>query len=254
MVIVHELNETWEKTRRDCNTNDADFDARIVILENAGQIKDMVKVATTANITLSGTQTIDGVAVVAGNRVLVKNQTDAEDNGIYLVAASAWSRATDFDAAADLSKGCTVKVEKGTAGGDKYYTLTTDTPITLGTTDLAFAEFDAYGATDANTAGKVVKRDSSGNFSAGTITAALSGNVTGNVTGNCSGSSGSCTGNAATATAATNLAPGTGGYENAVNLGNGFLWLATDGKVYIKAGATAPTSDTDGTIVGTQSA
>lgn len=57
MVIVHELNETWEKSRRSSNTNNTEFDTRLLVLENAGQIKDMVKVATTANITLSGTQT-----------------------------------------------------------------------------------------------------------------------------------------------------------------------------------------------------
>ncbi|MBP7316460.1 MAG: hypothetical protein KA968_14710 [Chitinophagaceae bacterium] len=293
MVIVHELNETWEKSRRSSNTNNTEFDTRLLVLENAGQIKDMVKVATTANITLSGTQTIDGIAVVAGNRVLVKDQTDAEDNGIYVVAASAWSRSTDADAATDFSKGCTVKVEKGTANGDKYYTLTTDAPITLGTTKLTFAEFDAYGATNLNTAGKVVKRDASGDFAAGIITASLVGNVTGD-----------CSGNSATSTTAAAISaaggyeaplkvgsgattkwiwthatsgviyvkisetaptsdtdgspymkqPVTGGYADSINIGNGFLWIATDGKVYVKTGATAPTGDTDGTIVGTQTA
>ena len=59
--------------------------------------KAPVRAATTANITLSGPQTIDGVSVVAGNRVLVKNQSSAAQNGIYVAAAGAWSRATDMD-------------------------------------------------------------------------------------------------------------------------------------------------------------
>jgi len=56
-----------------------------------------VRVATTGNITLSGTQTIDGVSVVAGDRVLVKDQTDQKTNGIYVVASGSWTRATDAD-------------------------------------------------------------------------------------------------------------------------------------------------------------
>ena len=60
-------------------------------------VKDACVAATTANITLSAPQTIDGVSVVAGNRVLVKDQTTAATNGIYVVAAGAWTRAVDAD-------------------------------------------------------------------------------------------------------------------------------------------------------------
>ncbi|SVC15817.1 uncharacterized protein METZ01_LOCUS268671, partial [marine metagenome] len=70
------------------------------------EVKDSVVVATTANITLSGTQTIDGIAVTAGQRVLVKDQTTASQNGIYVVSASAWSRSTDADTADELNSGC----------------------------------------------------------------------------------------------------------------------------------------------------
>ena len=69
------------------------------------EVKDSVVVATTANITLSGTQTIDGIAVTAGQRVLVKDQTTASQNGIYVVSASAWSRSTDADTAVELNSG-----------------------------------------------------------------------------------------------------------------------------------------------------
>jgi hypothetical protein len=71
-------------------------------------IKAPVVVATTANITLSGEQTINSVAVVAGDRVLVMNQTDATENGIYNVSTTTWSRATDFNAASDVVNGVLV--------------------------------------------------------------------------------------------------------------------------------------------------
>lgn len=107
--------------------------------------KESVRVATTANITLSGTQTIDGVAVVAGNRVLVKNQTTASANGIYVVAAGAWSRATDADSSDEVNSGMFTFVEEGTAHGDQGWVLTTNNPITLNTTALVFGLFSTQG-------------------------------------------------------------------------------------------------------------
>ena len=68
-------------------------------------VKDSVRAATTANITLSATQTVDGVALVAGDRVLVKDQSTASANGIYVVAAGAWSRAVDADSSAKVTAG-----------------------------------------------------------------------------------------------------------------------------------------------------
>jgi uncharacterized cupin superfamily protein len=76
-------------------------------------VKVPCRVATTANITLSGTQTIDGIAVVAGDRVLVKDQTSSIDNGIYVAAASAWTRAKDFDGSRDVVSGTQVLIAEG---------------------------------------------------------------------------------------------------------------------------------------------
>src|SRR5689334_6764973 len=73
-----------------------------------------VRAASTANLTLSGTQTVDGVALSAGDRILVKNQSTASQNGIYVVAAGAWSRATDMDIWAEVP-GSFVSVQEGTA-------------------------------------------------------------------------------------------------------------------------------------------
>lgn len=101
--------------------------------------KKSVKAATTANITLSGTQTIDGVALVAGDRALVKNQTTASGNGIYAVAAGAWTRATDADTASEIGGGV-VAVDQGTANGGKLYTTTFRTTDTLGTTNMVWNE------------------------------------------------------------------------------------------------------------------
>jgi phage-related tail fiber protein len=106
-------------------------------------IRPNVKAATTANITLSGTQTIDGVALVAGDRVLVKNQSTQSQNGVYIVGASTWSRATNFDAvsALEVASGALFFVSGGTANNGKAFTLTTTGTITLNSTSLVFAEF-----------------------------------------------------------------------------------------------------------------
>lgn len=108
-------------------------------------VKDSVRVATTGNITLSGTQTIDGVAVIAGDRVLVKDQTVASTNGIYIVASGAWTRATDADTDEEVTAGMFCFVEEGTANADTGWVLSTNNPITVGTTDLAFTKFSTAG-------------------------------------------------------------------------------------------------------------
>lgn len=112
-------------------------------------IKDSVRAATTANITLSGAQTIDGVSVVAGDRVLVKNQTAGQDNGIYVASAGAWARSTDADISAEVTAGMFTFVEEGTANGDSGWVLTTNNPITLGTTPLVFTQFSGAGQVEA---------------------------------------------------------------------------------------------------------
>jgi hypothetical protein len=106
--------------------------------------KEAVRVATTANITLSGLQTIDGVSLVAGDRVLVKDQTSAADNGIYVVAAGAWSRATDFDQITPINeiKGAYVAVTSGNTHAGKVFVCNSD-PATLGTDPITFVFFNS---------------------------------------------------------------------------------------------------------------
>ena len=108
-------------------------------------VKQSVRVATTASITLSGTQTIDGVSLSAGDRVLVKDQSTASQNGIYTVAAGAWSRASDADISAEVTAGLFTFVSEGTVNADSGWVLTTNDTITLGTTSLAFAQFSGAG-------------------------------------------------------------------------------------------------------------
>lgn len=107
--------------------------------------KSSVRAATTGNITLSGTQTVDGVSLIAGDRVLVKNQTTGSQNGVYVVSASGWSRSSDADTSAEFTSAFAVFVEEGTTNADSGWVLTTDGPITLGTTALAFTQFTGLG-------------------------------------------------------------------------------------------------------------
>lgn len=111
-------------------------------------VKVSVLVATTANITLSGTQTIDGVAVPAGERVLVKNQTTSSQNGLYIVAAGAWIRTTDADTWNELVSAF-VFVERGTQNADTGWVCTCDPGGTLGTTAIVVAQFAGAGTLTA---------------------------------------------------------------------------------------------------------
>ncbi len=99
--------------------------------------KQAVRVRTTANITLSGAQTIDGVSVIAGDRVLVMNQTLPTENGIYICAAGAWSRSTDADTGAELLQ-ATVATQEGTLYADQQYVCTTNAPIVIGVSNIVF--------------------------------------------------------------------------------------------------------------------
>ena len=103
--------------------------------------KPSVLNATTANITLSGEQTIDGV-LTSTSRILVKTQTAPEENGIYVTAAGAWARATDMDAWDEVPSAAVV-VEDGTIAADTVYICTSDTGGTLETTAITWVQIGA---------------------------------------------------------------------------------------------------------------
>ena len=106
--------------------------------------------ATTVNVTLSGTQTIDGVALIAGDRCLVKDQTLSQNNGIYLVAAGAWTRATDMNAWVEVP-GAFTFIEQGTTQADTGWVCTSNAGGTLGTTAITFVQFAGVGSYTAGT-------------------------------------------------------------------------------------------------------
>ncbi len=95
-----------------------------------------------ANLTLSGEQTVNGVAVVAGDRVLVIGQTEASENGIYDASSSAWARAADWDGNRDVVSGTLATVATATVGRNPLYQVTTANPITIGTTAVNFTLAD----------------------------------------------------------------------------------------------------------------
>jgi hypothetical protein len=121
-------------------TTDAATKAYVDSVAQGLSVKTAVKVATTANITLSGTQTIDGVAVSAGDRVLVKNQSTSSENGAYDVAAGAWSRSTDSDTGTELVNAFYF-VQSGTTLQATGWVQSTPGPITIGSTSLVFSQF-----------------------------------------------------------------------------------------------------------------
>lgn len=127
--------------------------------------KGSVRVASTANVSLtSAPATIDGVTLVATNRILLKDQTAGAENGIYVYTSTgaALTRATDADLSAEVTPGLWVTVEEGSTNLDTAWLLTTNGPIVIGTTALTFAKYTVASG------GGVQKFAASGPASAGT--------------------------------------------------------------------------------------
>jgi len=113
-------------------------------------VKQSVRVATTGNITLSGTQTIDGVSLSAGDRVLVKNQTTGSENGLYVVVdGGSWTRAEDADSDSEVTAGLFTFVTEGTSYADTGWVISTNDDITVGTTAITFTQFSGAGVISA---------------------------------------------------------------------------------------------------------
>ena len=127
------------------NPQDAATKAYVDAARSGLDVKESARAATTGNITLSNTQTIDGVALVVGDRVLVKDQTDPIENGLYVVASGSWTRSADADEPNEVNAGLFVFVEEGTANADSGFVLTTDNPLVVGTDPLEFVQFSGAG-------------------------------------------------------------------------------------------------------------
>lgn len=145
--------------------------------------KQSVKAATTSNITLYGLQTIDGVLLSSGDRVLVKDQTDSEYNGIYIVHdESDWVRSSDTDSWDELVSAF-VFVEEGNVNADTAWVCTIDKGGVLGTDPIIWVKFAGSGAyqpidpdltaiADLTTTGIIVR---TGNGTAATRSITVSG-------------------------------------------------------------------------------
>ena len=132
------------------SSTDAANKAYVDSVSQGLDVKQSVRVSTTANIDLStaleASDVIDGVTLVAGNRVLVKHQSSGADNGIYVVQSSgAAVRADDANVSSEVTAGFFTFVEEGTLYGNTGWVLTTDNPITLGSTALTFTQFSGTG-------------------------------------------------------------------------------------------------------------
>ncbi|MCK4500208.1 hypothetical protein KAU11_06895, partial [Candidatus Babeliales bacterium] len=148
---------------------------RINGLNQGVAYKAPVRAASIADLTLSGTQTVDGITLVADDRILVKDQTNAIDNGIYIVSSSDWVRSRDFDGARDVTEGTVLLVLYGTVESGNFYRLsTTDDPVDFGSSNISFAlhstlATNAVKNNFAATTAPLVTNDSSQGYSVGSL-------------------------------------------------------------------------------------
>ncbi|TAU26205.1 hypothetical protein ELI48_08460 [Rhizobium ruizarguesonis] len=111
---------------------------RVDGLSSAAAIKGPCRCATTANIALYGEQTIDGIAAVTGNRVLVKTQTASYENGIYVADTGQWRRSKDFNRNNDVVEGTQVLVTDGNTYERSLWCVVSQNPIVIGTAAILF--------------------------------------------------------------------------------------------------------------------
>lgn len=239
-----------------------------------------VLVSTTANIALTGEQTLDGV-LTSASRVLVRFQTAPAENGIYVSAAGAWARSADMNAWSEVPSAFVI-VETGTVYGDTGWLCTSNPGGTLGTTAITWGQWfgvgtytadgtyvaltgsqfslsaaaatsinDVQAATDANTASTLVKRDASGNFAAGTITtpevAGVAGAGTNIAGGDHTVSGGTSTGNAAGGSIIFRASPA-GASGAGVNALSDQMRILSTGRVGIGTATPASKFDVSGSI------
>ena len=132
------------------SAQDAATKAYVDAVKTGLDVKDSVVAASTGNGTLSSAytngDTLDGVTLATNDRILLKDQSTGSENGIYTVNSSgAPTRATDFDANAEVTSGAFTFVTEGTVNGDSGFVLTTNDDITVGTTAMTWAQFSGAG-------------------------------------------------------------------------------------------------------------
>jgi hypothetical protein len=148
---------TYKITGLGTPTNSTDAATKAYVDSAAQGIdwKASVRAATDGNrelLEMENGEVVDGVTLATGDRVLVKNQTDATANGIYVVQASgAPVRSSDADSGAEVTANFAVFVEEGTVNADSGWTLTNNGTVTVGTTALVFTQFTGLGQITAGT-------------------------------------------------------------------------------------------------------
>jgi hypothetical protein len=154
---------------------DAATYGQMVALINGLDLKGSVRAASTANVAVASAlingASFDGVTLATGDSVLLKDQSTASENGLWIVAASgAASRDPRADVSAEVTGGLTVWVNEGTTNGDTQWTLTTNDPITLGSTSLTFSQTDknalTFGSSLTKTGNNVVRAALTGDVTA----------------------------------------------------------------------------------------
>jgi hypothetical protein len=222
---------------------DAYTSSQVDALVQGLDVKPSVKAATTANIaSLAGAQTVDGIALVAGDRVLVKDQTATTQNGIYLVATGAWTRAADLDSWTEVP-GAFCFVEQGSTNADSGWVCTADPGVfgAVGSTSIAFSQFSGAGQITAGTglskSGNTLSISSTsvpaGSYGSASSVATFTANAQGQLTA--AGSEAIAIGVAAVsgaaATAASNTFSGANSFYNATGQTFGTAQPSQDGIV-----------------------
>jgi hypothetical protein len=205
------------------------------------------RVATTANIALSGLLTIDAVVLVADDRVLVKDQTDAKQNGIWIANSGAWQRSRDFDSRRDVTKGTRMTVIEGAVNYGREFWITSANPNTVGTSNITIAESlsSNSGGNAAAAAASAAAAAASATAASGSATAASgSASAASSSAGAAATSASSASSSAATATTQASNAAGSASSAStsATNAGNSATAAAGSASAASTSASSASTS------------